>query len=69
MTMWDSVPLKKNIFQVLHIQIGLVNYVKENLLDFVDSDAEKLSIGEEVPRNTLLTLNQVISKIWQNRQI
>ena len=69
MTMWDIVPLKKIIFPVLHIQIGLVNYVKENLLDFVDSDVEKLSIGEEVPRNTLLTLNQVISKIWQNRQI
>ena len=40
-----------------------------NLLDFIDSDVEKLSTGESITRNTLVTLNQVIAKIWQNRQI
>ena len=53
----------------VNIQIGLVNDVLNNLLGFFNSDVDKLSTGEEVVRNTLVILNQVIAKIWQKRQI
>ena len=69
MVMWDSVPLKKNIVLVLHLQIGLGNYFKNNLIDLFDSDVEKLSSGEELAGNTLVTWNQFIAKIRQNLQI
>ena len=62
-------PVKNFIFSVLHLQIGLGNYFLRNLLYSVDSDVENLSTGEEVARNTLLTLNQVITKIRKKRQI
>ena len=68
MAMWDSVPVKIFIVLVLHLQIGLGNDVLK-ILDFIDSDAEKFSTDEEVDRNTLVTLNQVITKRHQNRQI
>ena len=69
MAMWGSVPVKNSIVPVLHLQIGIRNDVLSNLLVFIDSDVEKLSTGEEVARNTLVTLNRVIKKIWQNRHI
>ena len=69
MAMWEIVQVKNFIVLVLHIQIGLSNDVLSNLLDFIDSGAEKLSTGEEVARNTLVTVNQVITKRWQDRQI
>ena len=68
MAMWDSVPVKIFIVLILHLQIGLGNDVLK-ILDFIDSDAEKFSTDEEVDRNTLVTLNQVITKRHQNRQI
>ena len=68
MAMWDSVPVKIFIVLVLHLQIGLGNDVLK-ILDFIDSDAEKFSTDEEVDQNTLVTLNQVITKRHQNRQI
>ena len=61
--------MKNFIVPVLHIQIGLVNDFLNDLLYFIESDADKLSKGEEVARNTLVTLNQVIAKRRQNRQI
>ena len=57
------------IVPVLHIQRGIGNYILSNLLDFIDSDVEKLYIGEEVARNTLVKVNQVITKRRQDRQI
>ena len=69
MAMWDSVPVKNFVFPILCLQIGLVNDVLNNLLGFFNSDVDKLSTGEEVARNTLVILNQVIAKIWQKRQI
>ena len=65
METWDSVPVKNFIFPVLHLRIVMGNDVKK-FLDIIDSDVENLSIGEEVARNTLLTLNQVITKIRKN---
>ena len=67
--MWDSVPVKSFIVPVFHLQIGLINDFLKNLLDFIDSDVEKLSTGEEGARNTLVTLNQFTTKIWKNFQI
>ena len=67
--MWYSVPAKIFTVPVIHIQIGLGNDVLNNLLYLIDCYLEKLSTGEEVARNTLVTLNQVIAKILQNRQI
>ena len=55
--MWDSETVKNFIVPVLHIQIGLGNYVLSQLLGFIDSDVEKLYIGEEVARNTLVKVN------------
>ena len=52
--------MKNFIVPVLHIQIGLVNDFLNDLLYFIESDADKLSKGEEVARNTLVTLNRVI---------
>ena len=43
--MWDNVPLKIFIIPVLNIQIIIGNDLLNNLLDFVDSDVEKLSTG------------------------
>ena len=59
---------EKFIVSVPCLQIGIRNDVLNNLLDLVDSDVEKLSTGEEVSHNTLVTLNQVIAKIRQNRE-
>ena len=69
MVMCDSIPVKNFIVPVLHRQIGLGNDVLNNFLDFIDYDLENLSTGEEVDRNTLVTLNQVIVKRQQNCQI
>ena len=69
MVMWGSVPVNNFIVPVIHIQIGLGNYVLSKLLDFFESAVEKLSTGEEVSRNTLVTVNQVIAKIHQDRQM
>ena len=62
MAMWYSVPVKNFIVPVLHLQIGLGNDDLNKFIDFIDSDVEKLSTGEEVVRNMLVTLNQVIEK-------
>ena len=69
MAIWDSVPVKNFIVPVLHIQIGLGNYFLKNLLDYIDSDVQKLSTGEEVARNTLVTVNQVITNRRKECQI
>ena len=69
MAMWDSVPVKKIIVPVLHPQIGLGNDVLKKLLGLIESGVEKLSTVEEVTRNTMVTLNQVIVKIRQNCKI
>ena len=69
MEMWDSVSVINFIVPVLHLQIGIGNDVLNNLLDFIDSDVEKLYTGEELAHNKLVTLNQVITEIWQNGQI
>ena len=47
---------------VIHIQVGLRNDVLNKLLDFIESDVETLSTYDKVSRNTLVTLNQVITK-------
>ena len=67
--MWYSVTVKNFIVPVINLQIGLGNDFLNNLLYFIDSDVEKLSTGEEVAHNTLVTLKQVIAKIRQNLQI
>ena len=69
MEIWKSVPVKNFIVPLIHLQIGLGNYVLNKLLDFIESDLEKLSIDEEVDHNTLVTWNQVIEKICQEIQI
>ena len=51
MATWNSVPAKNFIVPVIYLQIGLGNYVLNNLIYLIDSDAEKLSTGEEVTRN------------------
>ena len=53
----------------LCLQIGIGKYFMRNLLGFIDSDVEKLSTGDEVNRNTPVTVNQVIAKRRQYRQI
>ena len=60
---------EKFIVSVPCLQIGIRNDVLNNLLDLVDSDVEKLSTGEEVSHNTLVTLNQVTAKRQQNHQM
>ena len=62
MAMWEIVQVKNFIVLVLHIQIDLANYVLNNLINCIDSDVERLSTGKEVVRNTLVALNQVITK-------
>ena len=57
------------IVPVIHLQIGIVNDVLSKLIDIINSDVEKLSTGEEVARNTLVKLNQVITKRRQDCQI
>ena len=69
MAMWGSVPVNNLIVPVLHLQIGLGNDVLNKLIDFIYYDAENLSTGEEVSHSTTVALNQVITKIRQNRQI
>ena len=48
MAMWDSVPVKNFIVSVLHLQVGLGNYFKNNPIDFIESDVDKLLTVEEV---------------------
>ena len=67
--MWGSVPVKNFIISAIHLQIGLGNGVLIKLLFFGDYDVEKLYTGEEFTSNTLVTVNQVISKKWQDHQI
>ena len=55
MAMWDSVLVNNFVVTVIHLQIGLGIFFK--LLDFIDSDVEKISTGEEVASNTLVKLN------------
>ena len=62
MKMWGSVSAKNFIVPFIHLQIGLGNDVLSNILDFFESDVEKLYTREEVACNKLVTLNQVISK-------
>ena len=69
MSMWYSVPVKKIIVPVIHFQICTGNDILINLLDFIDFHVYKLSTGEEVTRSTLATVNQVIAKKRQDRQI
>ena len=69
MEMWDSVSVINFIVPVLHLQIGIGNDVLNNLLDLIDSDVEKLYTGEELAHNKLVTLNQVITKRRQKRQL
>ena len=69
MDMWDSIPVKNLIVPAIHPPIGLRNYILRNILGFVDSDVEKLSKCEEVSHSTLVTVNQVIAKRQQDRQI
>ena len=54
--------MKNFIVTVPHIKIGIGNDILNKLLDFIDSDVEKLFTGEEVTRITLATVNQVIVK-------
>ena len=69
MKIWGSLPENNFIVPVLHLQIGLGNYAFKNLLCFLNSGAEKLSMGEELYRNTLVTVNQLISKGQKDHQI
>ena len=62
MEMCDSVTVVKFIVHFLHLQIGLGNKILNKFLGFIDSDMENFYTGEEVARNTLVTLNQVIAK-------
>ena len=57
------------IFPVLYLQIGLGNGVLNSPIDFIESGVEKLSTGEEVAHDTLVTFNQAIAKIRKNHQI
>ena len=66
MKMWESVPLKNIAVPVMHIQIGLGNDVLRNFIYLFDYDVEKLSTGEEVSRNALVTVNQLVSKRRQD---
>ena len=61
--------MKNIILSVIRIQIGLGNGVLRNMIDLIDSGVEKLSTGEEFACNTLVTVNQVISKRWQYCQM
>ena len=62
MVMWGSVPVNNFIVPFIHIQIGLGNYVLIKLFGLVNYNVEKLCTGEEVDRNTMVTVNQVIEK-------
>ena len=42
MEMWYSVPVKKIIVPVVHLQICIGNDILSNLLDFIDFDVDKL---------------------------
>ena len=61
--------MKNFIVPVINLQIGLGKNVSRNLIGFIDSDTEKLSTGEEVARNTLVTVNQVIKNRRKECQI
>ena len=69
MVMWENVPVKSFIFPVLHLQIGLWNYILSNLINLIDSGVEMLSTGEGLARNTLVTVKQVVAKRRQDHQI
>ena len=69
MEMWYSVPVENFVVTNIHIQIGLRNDVLINLLGVFYYGVEKLYIGEEVGHNTLIIVNQVISKRRQKCQI
>ena len=60
---------KHFIVPVIYLQIGLGSDVLRNILYFIDCNLEKLSTSEEVDRNKLVTVNQVISRRWQECQI
>ena len=60
-----SVPEKNFIVLVNHPQLGIYNDDLINIIDLIDSDVTKLSTGEEVACNKLVTLNQAIAKMWQ----
>ena len=61
--------MKNFIVPVINLQIGLGNNFSRNLIGFIESDTEKLSKGEEVARNTLVTVNQVITNRRKECQI
>ena len=62
MIMQDSVPVNKFILSFIRNQIGLVNNVLRNMINFIDYDVNSLSIDEEVSNSTPVTVNQVVSK-------
>ena len=63
MEIWYIVPVKNIIVPVLCLQIGIVNDVFRKLLYFIDYDVDRLSTGDEVSRNRIVTVNQVIAKM------
>ena len=69
MSKWDSISVNNFIVPVICLHIGLGNNVLIKLLNFIDSNADKLSKVEELVHNTLVILNQVISKRCQDHQI
>ena len=51
---WDFVEVDHFICPILHNQINLSNNLFHNLLDYGNEYIEKMSVGEDMARNSLL---------------
>ena len=59
---WDFVGVDNYICPILHNQINLGNNVFHNLLDYGNEYIEKLSVNEDIARNSLLMIDSSINE-------
>ena len=59
---WDFVEVDNYICPILHNQINLGNNVFHNLLDYGNEYIEKLSVNEDIARNSLLMIDSSINE-------
>ena len=55
-----TIEVKDYITPILHLQIGLGNDIFCHLLDWIDRDVEKISSDEQLTRDTLAAMDDII---------
>ena len=59
---WGFVEIDKYIYPILHYQINVCNKIFDNLLDYGNKYIKKVSVKEDIARNSLLVINYSIDE-------